>query len=263
VINWGKILVYMLILVVSAFIILPILFTIVGSFSAYWGTSMFSKGWTLKWYQDVFRYYGDTILFTFIISLLTVLINIILGTMTAYRFSQSSSRWMKLAEEVLTLPLGIPGVATALALIQTHAMFREDGYLILIGHIIVTFPLMFRTVLGTLRTKNFKLLDEGAASLGAGPFYRFFRVILPSIRSAVLSGAMLVFLLSLGEFNMTFFLYTPLRVTLPVGLYEAYASLRIEIGSAYTVIFLIIAIPLMFLLHKLNQTSALTRNGGS
>ena len=106
--NWGKTLVYLLILTVSAFIILPILFTIIGSFSEYWGTRMFSRGWTLKWYGEVFRYYGNTISFTFIISLLTVLINIVLGTMTAYRLSQSTSRWTKLAEEILTLPLAIP-----------------------------------------------------------------------------------------------------------------------------------------------------------
>jgi len=257
----GKILMYTLIVAVSAFMIVPLIFTILGSFSGYWGTSLFSSGWTLKWYKEVLHYYGDTILFTLMISLATVVINVLLGTLTAYQFSQSKSRWSPILEEILTLPIAIPGVAIALALIQTYALFREGGWLILIGHVIVTFPLMFRTVVGTLRTKNFKMLDEGAATLGAGPFYRFFHVILPSVKSAVLSGSLLVFLLSLGEFNMTFFLYTPLNVTLPVGLYEAYSSLRIEIGSAYTVVFLVIAVPLMFLMHKLNQSSTFTRGG--
>jgi len=252
---------YALIVMVSLFIIVPLLFTVVGSFAGYWGSTLFASGWTLKWYRDVFHYYGPTILFTLLIAGATVIINILLGTMTAYIFSKSSSRWMMVLEEILTLPVAVPGVAIALALVQTYALLREAGWLILIGHVIVTFPLIFRTVLGTLRTKNFRVLDESAATLGAGPFYRFVHVIMPSIRSAVLSGAMMVFLLSLGEFNMTFFLYTPLKVTLPVGLYEAYSSLRIEIGSAYTVVFLVIAIPLMLMLHRLNKSPAYTRGG--
>ncbi len=258
----GKISVYFLIGLVSVFMILPLFFTIIGSVTGYWGTELFSSGWTFKWYKEVFHFYGDTILFTLTISLLTVVINIFLGTMTAYQFYKSRRRIMRIFEEILTLPISIPAVAIALALIQTYALLRGAGGLILIGHVIVTFPLMFRTVIGTLRTKNFIALEESAASLGAGPFYRFFKVIVPSIKSAIISGSMLVFLLSLGEFNMTFFLYTPLTETLPVGLYEAYASLRIEIGSAFTVVFLILAIPLMYFLHRSNQSSTFTRNGG-
>lgn len=258
----GKGLLYMLIFLVSAFIILPLVFTIAGSFAVYWGSDLFSAGFTLDWYRKVFDQYGHTIVFTLVITSLTVVINIILGTMTGYLFSKSRSRWMAVVEEILTLPIAVPGIAIALALIQTYAWMRVSGALILVGHVIVTFPLMFRIVLGTLRTKNFQLLDDCAATLGAGVFYRFYHVILPSIKSAVLSGAIMVFMLSLGEFNMTFFLYTPLSMTLPIGLYDAYSTLRIEAGSAYTVVFLLLAIPLMVLLHRLNQTSVFSRNGG-
>ncbi len=258
----SNILLYLLVFFVSLFLILPIIVTIFGSFSFYWGTDMFSSGITGKWYKEVFYYYGDTILFTIIISLSTVISNIFLGTMTAFVFSRSNNRWLSVLEEILSLPMAIPGVAIALALIQTHSAIRESGLLILIGHVIFTFPLLFRTVLGTLRTRDFRSLDESAASLGAGPFYRFFYVIIPSIKSSILSGAIMVFLLSLGEFNITFFLYTPFTMTLPVGLYDSYSTLRIDIGSAFTVIFLILAIPLMLILHKLNQSSTYSRSGG-
>jgi putative spermidine/putrescine transport system permease protein len=55
----------------------------------------------------------------------------------------------------------------------------------------------------------------------------------------------MVVTLSLGEFNMTLLLHTPLTPTLPVGLADAYASLRIEVGSAYTLVFFVIIIPLL------------------
>ena len=113
---------------------------------------------------------------------------------------------------------------------------------------------MFRAVTGALRAKDFKSIDECAASLGAGPIRRFFQVIFPAIRVSILSGAINVFMMSLGEFNITFFLYTPYLMTLPVGMYESYASLRIEVGSAFTTLFLAFAIPLTYFMNRLNKT---------
>jgi putative spermidine/putrescine transport system permease protein len=253
----GKGSVYALIILTSLFLIIPILFSVIGSFCGYWGKTMFSRGFTLRWYQEVFRFYGHTIGFTLLITCTTVVVNILLGSMAAYKLAMAkdrNSKVIKLLEEFLTLPTGIPGIAIGLALAQAYGFMRSSGVLILAGHIIFTFPLMFRAITGTLRTKNFRAVDECAASLGAGAIRRFFLVIFPAIRVSVFSGAINVFMLSLGEFNITFFLYTPFLMTLPVGMYESYASLRIEVGSAFTTLFLIFAIPLMFILNQLNKT---------
>jgi putative spermidine/putrescine transport system permease protein len=248
---------YVLIVLTSLFLIVPIVFSIIGSFCTYWGQTMFSRGFTPRWYLDVFRYYGHTIGLTLIITCITVVVNILLGSMTAYKLAiakNRNSRIIKLIEELLTLPTAIPGIAIGLALAQAYGAMRSSGILILVGHIIFTFPLMFRAVTGTLRTKDFRAIDECAASLGAGSLRRFFQVIFPAIRVSIFSGAINVFMLSLGEFNITFFLYTPFRMTLPVGMYESYASLRIEVGSAFTTLFLAFAIPLTFILNRLNKT---------
>lgn len=218
---------------------------------------MFSRGLTLRWYEYVFYYYGHTIKITLLISAITVVVNTIIGSMAAYKVcmaKNSNSKWIKLFEEILTLPTAIPGIAIGLALAQAFAIMRQSGILILFGHIVFTFPLIFRTVTGALRATDFRAVDEAAASLGAGPIRRFFTVIFPAIRVSVLSGAINVLLLSLGEFNITFFLYTPFLMTLPVGMYESYASLRIEVGSAFTTLFLALAIPCSLLLNRLNES---------
>ena len=51
--------------------------------------------------------------------------------------------------------------------------------------------------------------------------------------------------LSLGEFNLTWMLHTPLTKTLPVGLADSYASMRLEVASAYTLVFFVMIIPLL------------------
>jgi putative spermidine/putrescine transport system permease protein len=55
----------------------------------------------------------------------------------------------------------------------------------------------------------------------------------------------MVITLSLGEFNLTWMLHTPLTKTLPVGLADGYASMRLEVASAYTLIFFLMIIPLL------------------
>ena len=63
----------------------------------------------------------------------------------------------------------------------------------------------------------------------------------------------MVVTLSMGEFNMTWLLHTPLNKTLPVGLADAYASLRLEIGSAYTLVFFIMIVPLLLAMQALSR----------
>jgi putative spermidine/putrescine transport system permease protein len=89
------------------------------------------------------------------------------------------------------------------------------------------------------------VLEEAAASLGAGLLQRFFGIVIPNAFSGILAGALMVVTLSIGEFNITWMLHTPLTMTLPVGLADSYASMRLEVGSAYTLIFFLMIIPLL------------------
>jgi len=98
-------------------------------------------------------------------------------------------------------------------------------------------------------------LDESAASLGAGPWRRFRDVIVPNARPGILAGALAVVTLSLGEFNLTWMLHTPLTKTLPVGLADSYASMRLEIASAYTLVFFLMIIPLLVAMQLLADRS--------
>jgi putative spermidine/putrescine transport system permease protein len=73
---------------------------------------------------------------------------------------------------------------------------------------------------------------------------------LPNCASGIIAGSLMVVTLSLGEFNMTLLLHTPLTKTLPIGLADAYASLRIEVGSAYTIVFFVLIVPLLIALQR-------------
>ncbi len=108
-----------------------------------------------------------------------------------------------------------------------------------------TLPFMVRSVMAVFAAIDVKTLDESASSLGASPWRRFLDVIVPNARPGILAGSLMVVTLSLGEFNLTWMLHTPLTKTLPVGLADSYASMRLEVASAYTLVFFIMIIPLL------------------
>jgi putative spermidine/putrescine transport system permease protein len=156
------------------------------------------------------------------------------------------------------MPVAVPGLATALALIMAYGQyraFRGSLLFILVGHVLFTLPFMVRPVLAVMQSSQLAVLEEAAASLGAGARQRFFGVVIPNAASGILAGALMVVTLSIGEFNITWMLHTPLTMTLPVGLADAYASMRLEVGSAYTLIFLLMIVPLLVAMQWATQTS--------
>ena len=141
-----------------------------------------------------------------------------------------------------------PGLAIALALLLTYggfSDFRRSSLFIVAGHVVFTLPFMVRSVMAIFSLIDVKTLDESASSLGASPWRRFRDVIVPNAMPGILAGSLMVVTLSLGEFNLTWMLHTPLTKTLPVGLADSYASMRLEVASAYTLVFFVMIIPLL------------------
>ena len=155
------------------------------------------------------------------------------------------------------LPVAIPGLAIALALIIMYGGFRDfrtSWSFILVGHVLYTLPFMVRSVLAVLTSTNFKILEEGAASLGASFWHRFIYVVLPNAKPGILAGSLMVITLSVGEFNLTWMLHTPMTKTLPVGLADSYASMRLEVASAYTLVFFVMIVPLLIAMQLLAKS---------
>jgi len=234
-------------LLVAAFLIVPAVLSMLAGVTANYFQGVRS-GLTLQWVAQVWELYADTIGRSFLIAFAALVVTLIVGVPAAYALHLRGGRFARIIEEVITLPLAIPGLAIALALLLTYngfSDFRRSWLFILTGHVVFTLPFMVRSVMAIFAAIDVKTLDEGASSLGAPPWRRFLDVIVPNARPGILAGALMVVTLSLGEFNLTWMLHTPLTKTLPVGLADSYASMRLEVASAYTLVFFIMIIPLL------------------
>ncbi|ERM57822.1 ABC transporter permease [Vibrio cyclitrophicus] len=242
-------------LTVCAFLIVPVFMSVVAGLTNNYFVGV-KSGFTFRWVEQVWALYSDTIWLTLQIAIATTLINVVIGVPCAYVLAKSKSRWASIFDELLTLPIAIPGMAISLGLILAYGGFtdfRSSWMFILVGHVIFTLPFMVKSVLSILQSINFRVLEEGAASLGATFWQRFFDVIVPNCKAGIVAGMLMTLTLSIGEFNLTWMLHTPLTKTLPVGLADSYASMRLEISSAYTLIFLCLILPLLVLAQALNK----------
>jgi len=234
-------------LLVAAFLVVPAGLSITAGVTANYFRGI-QSGVTLQWVAQVWDLYAGTILLSFVIALATLAVTLLAGVPAAYALHLRGGKLSRMIEEIITLPLAIPGLAIALALLLTYggfSDFRRSWLFIMVGHVIFTMPFMVRSVMAIFATVDIGTLDEGAASLGASPWRRFRDVIVPNAVPGILAGSLMVVTLSLGEFNLTWMLHTPLTKTLPIGLADSYASMRLEVASAYTLIFFIMIVPLL------------------
>jgi putative spermidine/putrescine transport system permease protein len=244
-----------------AFMIVPMGMSMLAGVTANYFIGLRS-GLTLTWVVQVLALYWPTIWLSLLIAFTTLAVDIIAGVPAAYVLARSEGTLARVSEELLSLPIAIPGLAIALGLILTYGTLREfraSWLFIVVGHVIFTMPFMIRSVVAVMRSIDLLTLDESAASLGAGFMRRFLGVIVPNSANGILAGALMVFTLSIGEFNITWMLHTPLTKTLPVGLADSYASMRLEVASAYTLIFFVVITPVLVALQRFGAVRVRTR----
>lgn len=242
-------------LLLASFLIVPVLASMLAGVTANYLSGV-AGGLTLRWLGEVWSGYAGQVFSSLGLGLACLACTLVLGVPAAYVLARRQGHVARLVEELLVMPVAVPGLATALALIVTYGTwgdFRKSWSFILVGHVLFTLPFMVRSVLAVMAAIDLRTLEEGAASLGASFGQRFLGVVLPNARPGIVAGALMVLTLSVGEFNMTWLLHTPLTKTLPVGLADAYASLRLEVASAYTLLFFVMIVPLLVAMQLLSK----------
>ena len=177
----------------------------------------------LSW-AELWSYLSDSrAVSTYRITLLAAgvatVINLVLGLLTAWILVRYEFSGRRLLDAVVDLPFALPTAVAGLALATLTAPQGLIGHLftpfgikiayafpgIILAMTFTSFPFIVRTVQPVLADLE-PQLEEASASLGAGPFTTFCRVIFPEIFPATLAGLTLAFVRSLGEFGAVIFI---------------------------------------------------------
>jgi putative spermidine/putrescine transport system permease protein len=146
-------------------------------------------------------------------ALLTILVGILLFVPTAYWVRLRVPEFRTAIEFITLLPFVIPVIVYVFGLVRTFSrppfLIVDSPALLVAGYTVLAMPYMYRAIDTGLRAIDVRTLTEAAQSLGAGWGTVLFRVILPNIRVAILSGAFLTFAIVIGEYILASYLVKP------------------------------------------------------
>ena len=121
-------------------------------------------------------------------------------------------------EGITILPIVIPPIVLIIGVLKVAPGFLlSTPYLLALVYVILAMPFAYRSLDAGLRAFDLKTMVEASNSLGAGWPATLWRVVLPNIRTAMLSATVLTVALVLGEFTMA---SLALYVTFPVWIVQ-------------------------------------------
>jgi len=144
---------------------------------------------------------------TVICSLIVVAINAFFGTVIAWVLVRDEFPGKGAVNALIDLPFALPTIVAGLTLLTLYGADSPIGVdvaftrtAVIVALCFVTLPFVTRAVQPLLLELD-REMEEAAASLGAGGFTIFRRIILPNLLPGILAGVMLAFARALGEFG--------------------------------------------------------------
>jgi sulfate transport system permease protein len=234
-------------------------------------SALFFKTFTLTWEQFWSAVTGPRVLasyrLTFGASFLAALVNLVFGLLVAWVLVRYKFPGKKIVDALVDLPFALP---TAVAGISLTALLAGNGWLgqylepmgiklaftpagVVIALIFIGLPFVVRTVQPVLEDAE-KELEEAATSLGATRWQIFYKVILPHILPALMTGFAMAFARGIGEYGSVIFIagnmpmiseITPLII---IGKLEQYDYAG---ATAVAVVMLFISFALLLVINAL------------
>ena len=263
--NFNKVFTFIVLL----FLYIPMIVLAVASFNSGMDIAVF-KGFTLDNYKELFR---DGVLLplllnSVIVAVLSSLFATILGTAASLGIHSMGPRLKRFTMGLTNIPLTNPEIVTGVSLALLFAfvgtMMKINNILgfatLLIAHITFNLPYVILSVMPKLKQMD-PDLKEAALDLGCTPWQAFYKVVIHEITPGIISGALMAFTMSLDDFVISYFVYGPRFVTLPVEIYNyTKKPLHPKIYALFTLLFAIILL-VMILMNVLQEKDLKRRRG--
>jgi len=230
---------------VSMFLLMPSLLMAISALSAGDVLNFPPEGVSLRWFlallqNDEMR---TALVNSFQVSLICTLLSVLAGTPASVALARTSWKIKPVIELFLFLPFIIPAVVTAVGFLTVYGEADLIGRPWALGIALSAFnlPFMMGAVMATVNRLD-PNLEEAAASCGARPVERFLTVTLPAIMPGVVSGALLLFVLTFNEYVVSSFLVDVRSMTLPIEIFNQGRGVTSPIVAAASVLYLLISV---------------------
>ncbi len=231
-----------------------------------------SKSWGLAFWQNLtlanFRFvlleYDVTrraIFNSLVLAVLSASLAALLGALIGWIDLRTRLPGRRFLDYVSLVPLGLPGIVMAVALIQFWLKMPVPLYgtlaILLLAYTARYIPLGVRAANSALRQVD-PSLEESARILGASWGTTWLEVTLPLIRPGLMAGWILVFVPAIQELSASILLFSSNSITLAVAVYNLYENGYIEPVAALALVNVAIIGTAIWLAHRLGAG----RDGG-
>ncbi|HYY99238.1 MAG TPA: ABC transporter permease subunit [Pyrinomonadaceae bacterium] len=184
-------------------------------------------------------------------SFYATLFNVLFGLLAAYVLSRYMFFGRTALIVTISLPTAIPTAVAGFALLLLWGKYGMIGkflseehqimftpYAIILANIFVTFPLAFGVLMSVFETMD-RSLEEASATIGATRWQTFWHVTLPSMRGAIVTGALLTFARAIGEFGSTILVSGNLAgstQTAPLYIFAKFNEGQVEAANAVAIV---------------------------
>lgn len=249
---------------IFGFIILPVFMVLWISFFSTELITFPPKGYSLKWYQSLPEQldFLKSFYLSLKVSFLAMIISLILGLAASIVLIRYDFKGKKIFELLFISPLIVPtiisGIAIYMFLFRVQSMFEvglvPSFWSLVLAHVIIGLPWSVRIISAGLLNIN-PSLEEASINLGSTRFGAFMNVVLPNLKPSIIAAAVLSFIYSFNNLEISLMLVMPGETTLPIEILN-YVFWQVDplIATVSTVQILIIGI-LMWIVSKIVNIS--------
>ena len=204
----------------------------------------------------------SALIFTVVVSLVVAAVNVAVGLLIAWVLVRDEFRGKSFVNSIIDLPFALPTIVASIVLLSLYGPRSPIGldlyatrWAVLLALLFVTLPYVVRSVQPVLMEVD-REAEEAAASLGAGGWTIFRRIILPALYPALLGGAGLAFARAIGEFGSVVLIGGGIPHDTEVA--SQYIAKQIEIdrptsAAAVSVALLVISFAVLFVIRYVTR----------
>jgi len=267
----GRITIMVLTILIMIILLSPVLMIVLLSLSVdgSWTTQIIPHQYTFQNFTRLFASAGtfQPVRNSLEMSLMATFADLVIGVVAAYLLTRKKFKGKTLIDILIMLPWALPGTVVGVNLISA---FNKSSFLtggaVLVGtfwilplaYFVRHLPLTFRSALAAFERFD-SSTEDAARSLGASWWYSFRSVVFPMVLGGVLSGALLVFVESVGEFVTSILLYTFNSMPISVQIWQNLFNFQFGSACAYGVFQIILIVATMLLTSRLSgKTTGIT-----
>jgi iron(III) transport system permease protein len=231
---------------------LPLAVVVIFSFRNTNGP-VFTSGFGLGSYRQIFFDVPKTVTNSFIYSFVAVVLIASIGTLIGFVVARRRTLAVQILDPLLMIPYIVPGTVLGIGYIvafnRKPFMLAGTATLIIMTYFIRRLPYSIRSAASILKQID-PALEEAGINLGSPPGRTFWTVTMPLMKAGIISGAIMSWVTSMNELSASILLYVGRTMTMPIKVYLSVLDGYFGTASAMSTILLVVTGLSLYLVNR-------------